>query len=127
MRKHFNRKTLLQLLVTSLTLLVGAHLVDSVSFSEPWIALITALVLAILNIFLKPLLVVLTIPATLFTFGLFLLVINAAIILIASEIVPGFETGGFWDALLLSLLISIVNGLIFNVRIQKIEQPRDFE
>lgn len=90
---------------------------DGVDFKERWWAIITALVLALLNAFVKPILVLLTIPATIFTLGLFLLVINAAMILIAREIVPGFYVDGFWSAFWLSLLISIINSL-FGGRMQ---------
>jgi uncharacterized membrane protein YvlD (DUF360 family) len=72
------KTTLLQLISTSVTLLVADYLMDSIRFEHPWVAIVTAIVLALLNAFLKPLLVLLTIPATIFTLGLFLLVINAA-------------------------------------------------
>lgn len=107
----------LQVLSTSLGLLIGAWWMDGVDFKERWWAIITALVLALLNAFVKPILVLLTIPATIFTLGLFLLVINAAMILIAREIVPGFYVDGFWSAFWLSLLISIINSL-FGGRMQ---------
>lgn len=78
-------------------------------------AIIVAAVVAFLNGIIKPILVILTLPITIFTFGLFLLVINAFLILLADLIVPGFHVGGFWWALLfslvLSLLISFFNGL----------------
>ncbi|MFW5705800.1 MAG: phage holin family protein, partial [Bacteroidota bacterium] len=71
-----------------------------------------ALVLAILNLILKPILVILTIPITIVTLGLFLLVINAVIALIASHIVPGFYIDGFWWAVAFSIIVSILNYLI---------------
>jgi len=115
------QKSILQMMITALALIVGDWWLDGVSFSQPWIALVTALVLALLNTFIKPLLVVLTIPATIFTFGIFLLVINAAIILIAKEIIPNnnFKVDGFWPALWLSLIISFANSL-FGSRVQVI-------
>jgi putative membrane protein len=115
------QKSILQMMITALALIVGDWWLDGVSFSQPWIALVTALVLALLNTFIKPLLVVLTIPATIFTFGIFLLVINAAIILIAKEIIPNnqFRVDGFWPALWLSLIISFANSL-FGARVQVI-------
>ena len=75
-------------------------------------ALMLAAVLALLNIFVKPFLILLTIPATLFTLGLFLLVINAAIVLMAESLVPGFEVDGFGWALVFSLLYSFVVTLL---------------
>lgn len=101
-----------QIMVSALALIIGDYLMDGVRFDQTWVALITAVVIALLNAFLKPVLVVLTIPATIFTFGLFLLVINAVILLIAREIVPGFHIAGFWTAILLALLISFMNTLL---------------
>jgi len=118
-----------QLITTTLVLLIADYLMDSIGFDQGWVAIITAIVLAVLNAFLKPLLVLLTIPATLLTLGLFLLVINAAIILIAAEIVPGFHVASFWSAVWLSLLISIANGFILgNIRVERhnINNGNDF-
>jgi putative membrane protein len=116
----FLKRTMLQVLSTSLTLLIGDYLMESVHFREPWVALLSAFILALLNVSLKPLLVMLTIPATMLTLGLFLLVINAAMLMIADQLVPGFEIDTFWAAFLLALLISIVNGLLGgNVRVQR--------
>ena len=99
MEKRINvQKSLLQVLSTSLTLLIGDYLMDSVHFERPWVAVLTAMVLGVLNIFLKPLLVVLTIPATVLTLGLFLMVINAALLMIADQIVPGFSIASFGSA-----------------------------
>ena len=115
-----NIKPILQILSTSLTLLVGDYLMDSIYFDQPWVAIVTAVVLALLNLFLKPLLVLLTIPATILTLGLFLLVINAAILMIAGQLVPGFHIATFWSAVLLALFISLVNSILGgNVRIEK--------
>lgn len=121
MEKRINvQKSLLQVLSTSLTLLIGDYLMDSVHFERPWVAILTAMVLGVLNIFLKPLLVMLTIPATVLTLGLFLMVINAALLMIADQIVPGFSIASFGSAFLLALLISIVNGLLGgSVRVEK--------
>lgn len=110
MSQSFWRVTF-QMMVTALGLIIGDYMMDGVRFDQNWKALVTALVLAVLNTFLKPLLVLLTIPATLFTFGLFLLVINAVILLIAKELVPGFYLAGFWSAFWLSLIISFVSTL----------------
>ncbi len=123
------KKHVLEMMVTALALLVGDWWIDGVSFSAPWIAIVTALVLALLNTFVKPLIVFLTIPATLFSFGLFLLVINALIILLAKEIIPNnqFRVDGFWPALWLSLIISIANAL-FGARVKVVRNnPEDFD
>lgn len=82
-------------------------------------ALIVALALAFLNAVVKPILVFLTIPATIISLGLFLLVINAVIILLADYFVPGFKVHGFWSALLFSIVLALINGLLGgNARVQ---------
>ena len=114
------KTTLLQLISTSVTLLVADYLMYSIRFDQPWVAIVTAIVLALLNAFLKPLLVLLTIPATIFTLGLFLLFINAAILMIADQLVDGFVIDGLWAAILLAIFISLVNGLLGgNVKVMK--------
>jgi len=87
------------------TVLPGAH-VDGFM-----IAIVVAGILAILNVLVKPVLVILTIPITIFTLGLFLLVINTILVLMASSLVPGFTVDGFWWALIFSILLSIVNSV----------------
>ena len=122
------KTTLLQLISTSVALLVADYLMDSIRFDQPWVAIITAVVLALLNTFLKPLLVLLTIPATLFTLGVFLLVINAAILMIADQLVEGFVIEGFWSAVLLTIFISLVNGLLGgNVQVVKHSQHDELD
>lgn len=123
------KRHVLEMMVTALALLIGDWWIDGVSFSAPWIAIVTALVLALLNTFVKPLIVFLTIPATILSFGLFLLVINALIILLAKEIIPNnqFRVDGFWPALWLSLIISIANAL-FGARVKVVRNnPEDFD
>ena len=95
-------------MLLSAALIAGDWLFDSVQISSNYAALITAGVIMLLNRFIKPLLIVLTMPATLFSFGLFLLVINALILLMASELVPAFQVNGFWAAFWLSIFLSIV-------------------
>jgi len=87
------------------TILPGAHVDSYIN------ALIVAGVLAILNVLVKPVLIILTIPITIVTLGLFLLVINTLLILMADWLVPGFAVDGFWWALVFSLLLSLINGV----------------
>jgi putative membrane protein len=122
------QKNILQIMLTALTLLVADYLMSSVKFDQPWVAIVTALVVALLNAFLKPLLVLLTLPVTMITLGVFLLVINAAMLLIADELVDGFHISGFWSALWLSIFISLVNTLFGgNTRIERIDHDRNHE
>jgi putative membrane protein len=85
-----------------------------VTLENFWYALLVAAVLSLVNVLLKPLLVILTIPVTIVTFGLFLLVINAFIIMLVDYVVPGFEVRGFWWALAFSLILSIFNSMFSN-------------
>lgn len=103
---------LLRLLVTALAAMLTAYLLPGVRIKDFITALILALVLAILNMLVKPVLIILTLPATIFTLGLFLLVINAIIILLASKIVSGFKVEGFWWALIFSLVLTIISGIM---------------
>jgi len=91
------------------TILSGIHIPN---FKD---ALIFALVLAFLNAIVKPLLVLLTLPATILTLGLFLFVINAGIILLADYFMDGIKVDGFWWALLFSLLLSIISSFAYSL------------
>ncbi|MCD4679538.1 MAG: phage holin family protein [Bacteroidales bacterium] len=102
---------IIRLLVSALAVIVTSYLLPGVYIDGFLTAIIVALVLAFLNAILKPILVILTIPITIFTFGFFLLVINAVIILLASEFVGGFYVDGFWWALLFSIILTIVSSL----------------
>ena len=102
---------IIRLLLNGLAVVLTAYLLPNVDVSDYGTALIVALILAIVNVIVKPILVVLTIPITILTLGLFLLVINAAIILFVDNLVEGFEVRGFWWALLFSLILSIFNSL----------------
>ncbi len=104
--------TLLKIIVTAAVAYALTHIMRGVQFTSFTGALIFSLVLALLNLLVKPLLVVLTIPITVVTFGLFLLVINALIILLADKLLDSFSVTGFGWALLFSLAISIVSGLV---------------
>ena len=78
-------------------------------------ALILAVVLSLLYGLLKPILVILTLPITIITLGLFLLVINALIIMIASKLISGFYVDGFWWAMLFSILLSITQSFLYKI------------
>jgi putative membrane protein len=104
-----------KLLLTSVAIMIAGYLLPGIHVSTFWTALLVALVLSFLNVFLKPLMVILTIPFTLLTFGLFLLVINACIILIAGVWVTGFKVDGFWWAMLFSIILSVISSLLENL------------
>jgi putative membrane protein len=106
-------KFILRLLLSALAVVLLANILPGVHVATFGIAVIVALVLSLLNFLVKPLLVILTLPVTIVTFGLFLLVINALIILMAGGLVSGFTVDGFWWALLFSLLLSVVQSILF--------------
>jgi putative membrane protein len=102
---------IIRLLLNGLAVVLTAYLLPGVSVEDYGTALIVALILAIVNVIVKPILVILTIPITILTLGLFLLVINAALILFVDNLVRDFSVDGFWWALLFSLILSIFNSL----------------
>ena len=104
-----------RLLLTALAILVTAYLLPGVHVTNFFWALLVAAVLALFNVTIKPLMVIITIPVTVFTLGLFLLVINAVVILIASAIIPGFMVEGFWWALAFSLVLYLINTIFHNL------------
>lgn len=101
-----------RLLIAALVAFGLSYLLPGIHIDSYVTALILALVLAVLNVFLKPIMVILTLPITIITFGLFLLVINAAIIMLASKMVSGFKVDGFWWALLFSILLSVATSIL---------------
>jgi putative membrane protein len=101
----------IRFLLTGLAVLLTAYLLPGVHVENYGYALLVAILLAFSNAFVKPILIILTIPLTILTLGLFLLVINAIVILIVDYFVPGFSVDGFWWALAFSLVLSIFNSL----------------
>lgn len=102
---------ILRFLLNGLAVVATSYLLDGVSVDGYGTALIVAIVLAIANVIVKPILILFTIPITILTLGLFLLVINALIILLVDYLVAGFVVEGFWWALLFSLILSVFNSL----------------
>ena len=105
----------LRLLINAFAVFILAHFLNGVSVSGYMGAIIVALVLSILNVLVKPVLIVLTLPVTILTFGLFLLVINALVILLADKIVDGFTVNGIWTAIIFSVLLSVFQSILYSV------------
>ena len=103
----------LRIIISAVVAFALSYILSGVHIQSFVTALILAIVLGLLNIFVKPLLIILTLPITIFTFGLFLFVINALIILLAAKFVNGFRVDGFWWALLFSLLLSILTSFLY--------------
>ncbi len=101
-----------KILVTALAAIIASNFIAGISITGVLTPIVFALVLALLNAFVKPLLVLLTIPITVFTLGLFLLVINTLIIKWASMLVTGFSVRTWWSAFWFGILLSVVTYLI---------------
>jgi putative membrane protein len=104
-----------RLVVSALAVIVTSLILPGVHIDTAITGILVAAVLALLNALIKPLLIILTIPITIVTLGLFLLVINAGIILLVSKIVPGFYVEGFWTALFFSIILSLVTSVFNNI------------
>lgn len=100
---------LIKLLISAVVIILTAWITPGVQIRSFWSAIVVALVLALLNIFLRPFMVALTIPITIVTLGLFLFIINAFIIYVAGKMVSGFKVNSFGSALLFSLFLSIIS------------------
>ncbi len=106
---------LINWLISALVILAAAYLLPGIQVASFTAALVTALVLGIVNAVLKPIFLLLTLPLNIVTFGLFTLVVNASLVMITTYIVPGFVVDNFWWALLFSLLLSIINSFLQKV------------
>ena len=111
-------KFILKWLLAACALLLVAYLYPGVQIQSFTSALIAAAVIGLFNIFLRPLLVILTLPVTVITLGLFLFVINALTFQMASGLLDGFHVTGFWQALLGSVLYSLF-GLVIDTALQR--------
>lgn len=130
---------IIRLLISALAVLITAYFLDGVTLGENQFysgtseklnhfvtAFLVAIVLAFLNTIVKPILTLLSLPITVFTLGLFLLAINAFIIMFADKLVDGFKVDGFWTALLFSLILSIVSAILdYFFGPKKEDQPHD--
>ncbi|MDO9037662.1 MAG: phage holin family protein [Lutibacter sp.] len=105
---------ILKIVLTAVAVLVIAHFLPGVSVVNFTSSVIVAIVLALLRVTIKPILIILTLPVTIVTLGLFLLVINALIILLADNLIDGFQVTGFWIALLFSLILSVFESILYS-------------
>lgn len=108
-------KLLIRILLTAALVLLISNFMPGVHVDGFTTSVIVAMVLGLLNIFIKPIMVLLTLPFTIVTFGLFLLVINALIILLCTKIVGGFVVDSFWTALLFSVVLSISQSILYGI------------
>ena len=107
---------IIKVLITAVAVYIATRIIPGVSITEDiQTSIIVALVLALLNTFIKPILVILTIPITIITLGLFLLIINALMVKWAASLVDGFEVDGWLSAILFSLFVSIVSYILQSI------------
>lgn len=108
-------KLILRILLSAIAVVLLSKILPGVNVDSYTTALIVAVVLSLLNFLVKPVLIILTLPVTLLTLGLFLLIVNAIIILLADKLIGGFQVDGLWWALLFSLLLSLLQSILFSL------------
>ena len=109
-------KIFLNWLIYAVAIMITAYILPGVSIAGFVSALILAVVLGAINAFIKPVVVILTLPINILTLGLFTLVINALLIMLASMVVPGFGVDGFWWAMLFAIVLSMVTWVLSRFR-----------
>lgn len=102
----------ISLFINTLAILITAYLLPGVKVESFLTAIVVAVVLGLLNTFIKPILIILTLPVTIITLGFFTLIINTFLIILTSSLVPGFYLNSFWSAFIFSLLLWIVNSFL---------------
>jgi len=118
-------KFLLKILITTVNAFILAYLLPGIALNNIYTALMLAFLLAILDATIKPLLIILTLPITILTLGLFLFVINTLIILAADYFIDGLKIDGFWHAMLFSILLSFFNSFVHKRAFPQEKQKRD--
>jgi putative membrane protein len=106
---------IIKLLLNAIAVFILAEILNGVYVDNYITSLIVAAVLSVLNVLVKPILVILTLPVTILTLGLFLFVINAIIILLADKLIDGFAVDGIWTAILFSVLLCILQSLLHSL------------
>ena len=112
MRKFDMNGILLRWLVLTIGIMFTAYLIEGITVSGFFSAFFAAAFLGILNAFFRPILLILTLPLTILTLGLFAFIINAILLMMVSGVIAGFEVHGFWSAVFGSLLISVISWLL---------------
>ena len=102
----------MKIIINTVAIAITAYILPGVVVSGIFVALVVAVVLGIINMILKPILVILTLPINILTLGLFTFIINGLLVLLASSIIPGFHVDGFWTAVLFSIITSIISGFL---------------
>ncbi len=114
-----------RILISAVSVLLLDYLMPGITVKDNMSAIWVALLLAVLNSTVRPILVLLTLPVTIVTLGLFLFVINGCIVMLASHWIQGFVVDNFWWAFLFSFSLSIINSLLQNFLLKGHKQPAD--
>jgi putative membrane protein len=101
-----------RIVLRTIIVLIAAYLLPGIYVSTVFVGLIVAVVLALLNSVVKPILIILTLPITVITLGIFLVVLNGLMVMLASSLIGGFHVSGFWWAIAFSLLVSFFSSLL---------------
>ena len=101
-----------RIIISTISIMVVGYVLPGVEVSSVYTAFIVAIILALLNTIVKPILIILTLPVTIVTLGLFLLIINGFIVLIANHFIEGFSVSSLFIAIIFSILVSLINGLL---------------
>lgn len=103
---------IVNILISAIAVFVTAYILPGITLSGFGTAIVLAIVLAVINAFIKPILIILTLPINILTLGLFTLVIMALLVMLASAIVPGFHVASFWWALLFAIVLALINSVL---------------
>jgi putative membrane protein len=106
---------LIRWLLSALALMLVAYIIPGIELSNFYIALITAVIIGLLNLFIRPILVLITLPINIITLGLFTFVLNALLFWFAASFIDGFSVSGFWAAFFGALVFSVISSILSNL------------
>lgn len=105
-------KIFIHWLVAAIAILITAYVLPGVQVDGLLVAFVLAVILGAINAFLRPLFIILTLPITILSFGLFVFVINGFLVMLAASIVPGFAVSGLWSGILFAIILAIVSAVL---------------
>lgn len=103
---------LIALVLNAFALILTSKIVPGINIDDFWVAILAAIIIGLVNTFIKPILIILTAPINILTLGLFTFVINAFLLYLASLMVPGFEVDGAWAAILGAIVLSVISAIL---------------
>ena len=102
----------MKIFINTAAIAITAYILPGVTVENIFVALVVAVILGIINMVLRPLLLILTLPVNILTLGLFTFIINGALVMLASSLIPGFHVEGFMVAIFFSIITSIISGFL---------------